>query len=35
MPAASNEHTTKAFDLDLQELTRMIAEMGEIGRAHV
>jgi len=23
-----NEHTAKAFDLDLQELTRMVAEMG-------
>jgi phosphate transport system protein len=23
-----NEHTTKAFDIDLQELTRLVAEMG-------
>jgi phosphate transport system protein len=23
-----NEHTTKAFDVDLQEITRMVAEMG-------
>ena len=42
-----SDHTTKAFDVDLQELTRMVAEMGglaekqvadsvdEIGRAHV
>lgn len=28
MPIAINEHTTKAFDADLQELTSMIAEMG-------
>jgi phosphate transport system protein len=28
MSIAVTEHTTKAFDLDLRELTRMIAEMG-------
>ena len=35
MPDASNEHTTKAFDLDLQELTRMIAEMGGFAEKQV
>jgi phosphate transport system protein len=28
MAAMMNEHTAKAFDVDLQELTRMVAEMG-------
>jgi len=28
MSLATSEHTTKAFDIDLQELKRMIAEMG-------
>src|SRR5205809_84 len=28
MAMMMNEHTAKAFDLDLQELTRMVAEMG-------
>ena len=28
MSLATSEHTTKAFDVDLQELKRMIAEMG-------
>jgi phosphate transport system protein len=28
MSIAPSEHTTRAFDVDLQELTRMIAEMG-------
>ena len=32
----ASEHTAKAFDSDLQELTRLVAEMGgQIGRAHV
>ena len=25
-----NEHTAKAFDVDLQELTRLVAERGDI-----
>src|ERR1700740_1988299 len=28
MPVATSEHTTKAFDVDLQDLKRMVAEMG-------
>jgi phosphate transport system protein len=28
MSLAASEHTTKAFDIDLQELKRMVAEMG-------
>lgn len=28
MSLATSEHTTKAFDVDLQELKRMVAEMG-------
>src|SRR5262245_25921968 len=28
MSLETNEHTTKAFDVDLQELARMVAEMG-------
>jgi len=28
MPLANTEHTTKAFDVDLQDLKRMVAEMG-------
>ena len=25
---ATQEHTTKAFDVDMQEITRLLAEMG-------
>jgi phosphate transport system protein len=28
MPLVSSEHTTKAFDIDLQDLKRMVSEMG-------
>jgi phosphate transport system protein len=30
-----NEHTAKAFDIDLQELTRMVAEMGGLAEKQV
>src|ERR1700756_616709 len=30
-----NEHTTKAFDLDLQEITRMVAEMGGLAEKQI
>ena len=30
-----NEHTAKAFDVDLQELTRMVAEMGGLAEKQV
>src|SRR5260221_10493548 len=29
------DHTTKAFDVDLQELTRMVAEMGGLAEKQV
>src|SRR5262245_39876988 len=29
------DHTTKAFDIDLQELTRMVAEMGGLAEKQV
>ena len=29
------EHTTKAFDGDLQELTRMVAEMGGLAERQI
>ena len=29
------EHTTKAFDYDLQELARMIAEMGGLAERQI
>jgi phosphate transport system protein len=35
MPAMMNEHTTKAFDVDLQELTRLIAEMGGLAEKQI
>lgn len=35
MSIATSEHTTKAFDVDLQELTRMIAEMGGFAEKQV
>ena len=30
-----NEHTTKAFDIDLQEITRMVAEMGGLAEKQI
>ena len=30
-----SEHTTKAFDSDLQELTRLVAEMGGLAEAQL
>jgi len=30
-----NEHTAKAFDVDLQELARMVAEMGGIAEKQI
>ena len=30
-----NEHTTKAFDVDLQELTRLVAEMGGLAEKQI
>jgi phosphate transport system protein len=30
-----NEHTTKAFDIDLQELARMVAEMGGLAEKQI
>jgi len=30
-----NEHTAKAFDVDLQELTRMVAEMGGLAEKQI
>ena len=30
-----NEHTTKAFDADLQEIARMVAEMGGLAEKQV
>jgi len=30
-----NEHTTKAFDIDLQELLRMVAEMGGLAERQI
>src|SRR5437879_13227763 len=30
-----SDHTTKAFDVDLQELTRMVAEMGGLAEKQV
>ena len=32
---AMSEHTAKAFDIDLQELTRMVAEMGGLAEKQV
>ena len=29
------EHTAKAFDVDLQELTRMVAEMGGLAEKQI
>lgn len=29
------EHTAKAFDADLQELTRMVAEMGGLAERQI
>jgi phosphate transport system protein len=33
--AMMNEHTAKAFDLDLQEITRMVAEMGGLAEKQI
>jgi phosphate transport system protein len=33
--AMMNEHTTKAFDVDLQEITRLVAEMGGLAEKQV
>jgi len=30
-----NEHTTKAFDIDLQEITRLVAEMGGLAEKQI
>jgi phosphate transport system protein len=30
-----NEHTTKAFDVDLQEITRLVAEMGGLAEKQI
>jgi phosphate transport system protein len=35
MTAMMNEHTAKAFDVDLQELGRMVAEMGGLAEKQV
>jgi phosphate transport system protein len=35
MNAMMNEHTAKAFDADLQELTRMVAEMGGLAEKQI
>ena len=35
MAAMMNEHTAKAFDIDLQEITRMVAEMGGLAEKQV
>ncbi len=35
MAAMMNEHTAKAFDVDLQEITRMVAEMGGLAEKQV
>ena len=35
MAAMMNEHTAKAFDVDLQELSRMVAEMGGLAEKQV
>ena len=32
---AMNEHTAKAFDVDLQDLTRMVAEMGGLAEKQI
>src|SRR5713101_3000224 len=32
---AMNEHTAKAFDADLQELTRLVAEMGGLAEKQI
>jgi phosphate transport system protein len=33
--AMMNEHTTKAFDIDLQEITRLVAEMGGLAEKQI
>jgi len=35
MMAMMNEHTTKAFDVDLQEITRLVAEMGGLAEKQI
>src|SRR3978361_96531 len=35
MTMMMNEHTAKAFDVDLQELTRMVAEMGGLAEKQI
>jgi phosphate transport system protein len=35
MAAMMNEHTAKAFDVDLQELTRLVAEMGGLAEKQI
>src|SRR5262252_10617402 len=32
---ATQEHTTKAFDIDLQEITRLLAEMGGLAEKQI
>jgi len=31
----ASEHTAKAFDIDLQELTRLVAEMGGLAERQI
>ena len=35
MVAMMNEHTAKAFDVDLQDITRMVAEMGGMAERQI
>src|SRR5882757_325871 len=35
MAAMMNEHTAKAFDVDLQDITRMVAEMGGLAEKQI
>jgi phosphate transport system protein len=35
MTSMMNEHTAKAFDVDLQEITRMVAEMGGLAEKQI
>ena len=32
---ATQEHTAKAFDIDLQEITRLLAEMGGLAEKQI
>ena len=35
MTAMMSEHTAKAFDVDLQEITRLVAEMGGLAEKQI